>query len=562
MKKTLYSSIIIAGALMAGCTDFDTPHEEQYGAGPSIEIAATVTGDSTFTLTLTPAAGTQFYSYLVDAADEPGEPSAADLLKGGYKGVAQGVLKYADNATFTNTMRDTAGKPLCLPNVVYQIYAVAASDKGICGKVATYTVTTSDEGIPTVVKAVGDSESRTVSVAFSEAVTRTDAAEFTAVLYKEWGSPELLTEDEDYTVAVKGNTVTFTAPKSPAGAILFYSWNEGAFADATGNVCKAFQSGITQQGKLVGALVQNDQEPFDIADSLFVSPAQDALVKDWEAFEGVIKLPFDVYRNDKDLKGGEIVVVYSNAASETAYKLGASDWKANAADSTVTFTLPAEPKEYDKITVTIVEGAFTDVYGNPCNAFDGGEVAWTFFNLTMNKVVGSYQGVYQSAYDGKVYYLNEEGKNIGIETPAGAAEDSIVISNVMSTGSEVGGHVDLEKGKLYMNTYEVVGTTPKDEEDPTAGDYLIITVSVADLGAEEVEFNITNKAITSDDLGFVVVDVTAAGLDLVGWYDKAAVTQLKKITAGGASAARASVASVKGDIKPLSKPIRLTGKLK
>ena len=40
--------------------------------------------------------------------------------------------------------------PLCSPNTSYVIYAVAASDKGVIGKVASQVVTTTDGETPVV----------------------------------------------------------------------------------------------------------------------------------------------------------------------------------------------------------------------------------------------------------------------------------------------------------------------------------------------------------------------------------------------------------------------------
>ena len=127
MKKILYSLLALTFVL-AGCEQFEEQPSEKYPAGPTVTVEATEVTDSTFTLKVTPAAGTYFYSYVVEKADEPTEHKAADLLKGTYKGIANQVIDATKVAVLTNNMRKN-GAPLLLPNTTYQIYAVASSDK-------------------------------------------------------------------------------------------------------------------------------------------------------------------------------------------------------------------------------------------------------------------------------------------------------------------------------------------------------------------------------------------------------------------------------------------------
>ena len=72
MKKILYSLLALTFVL-AGCEKFEEYTSEKYPAGPTVTVEATEVTDSTFNLKVTPAAGTYFYSYVVEKANQPTE---------------------------------------------------------------------------------------------------------------------------------------------------------------------------------------------------------------------------------------------------------------------------------------------------------------------------------------------------------------------------------------------------------------------------------------------------------------------------------------------------------
>ena len=121
---------------LSSCASWDDPVTEKYGDGPSVAITITETTDSIVVFKVTPAEGTQFYNYIADANDEAETLDAYTLLKGQYDNAAN-VRNVADNPYYIDTIKAE-------PNTVYQIYAVAASDKGIAGEVAVVSATTTD----------------------------------------------------------------------------------------------------------------------------------------------------------------------------------------------------------------------------------------------------------------------------------------------------------------------------------------------------------------------------------------------------------------------------------
>lgn len=337
MRKILYS-ILSIGLFVVSCTNFDDPVTENYGDGPTVSIDVTATTDSTFTFTVTPANGTQFYSYIVVKADEPQELSAATLLKGGYSGgITSAVVNAEQNATITNDMR-SKGVPLCVPNTTYQIYAVAANDKGITGTVTNASVTTTDGDMPVAKTFKPDTEAKAAAVTFSEAVVRSNGA-IVAKYYKEWDINNAITlTEEEYTVSIEGAVVTFSAPKAPAGSILTFSWEAGAFIDSFGNKCAAMNSGInTTTGKFKGVYVATNKENFVIADSCLTAPKVGDSFGDWTEFIGEITFEFDIYRNENTAGAGDLKVVYANDNKTTAINLATTNWMIKGTNSTLNY---------------------------------------------------------------------------------------------------------------------------------------------------------------------------------------------------------------------------------
>ncbi len=399
MKNILYS-ILLAGVGLVSCTDFDDPTVEKYGAGPSVSIEVTATSDSAFTFTITPANGTQYYSFVVAPGETPQQLNAASLLKGNYNGTAGGVLKAASTASYTYDMY-SKGAPLCKPNTTYQIYAVAANDKGMTGEIATASATTTDEGIPAAKEFKDDAANKAVAVTFSEAVVRGEGA-ISAKYYIEWDltNPVVLTE-EDFTISIKENVVTFTAPETPAGAFVAYSWEAGAFKDSYGNDCPAVNSGINNAGKLLNACVRNALEAFVIADSNVTAPQIDTSFVDWTEFMGEITLDFNLYRNEKTVKTGDLKVVYTNDSKTTVLNLAPSKWVLQG--NKLYFELPEAPQYGDYVSLQIEEGVFTDVYGNPNKAYEL-EKSWLLsYGYKRDMVVGTYSVTYVDYYDKKEY---------------------------------------------------------------------------------------------------------------------------------------------------------------
>ena len=403
MKKILYSLMAIAGLMTTSCISFDDPVTENYGVGPTATITVTETTDSTFTFTVNPGENALYYSILVDQSADTAAVDAETLLKGSYASVYNVVKNTNDAATFTYNMRKANGAPLCMPGKTYQIYAVAASDKGVLGEVAVATVSTTDQLAPRPTQYEYDAAEKTMYVLFSEAIARGEGA-VKAVSYKYYDlvNGKFAGEEvEEVEVVVDGDVIAITANTNP-GAHVAFSWEAGAFVDAAGHACKALNSGFSmQQGDFVGLVGENDTEAFEVTELNVVEPAIGGTIGDWEAFYGTLMFDMNVFANTK-AAADAVTLTYKNAKSETTVKLTYGEhWDTSA--NTFIFVLPKEPEFGDKVSIKIAEGAFTDAYGNPNAEVEFADAWLRSYGFTRDLVVGNYIFAHQSGFDGNVY---------------------------------------------------------------------------------------------------------------------------------------------------------------
>ena len=554
MKKVLYSIMMVAIAL-TGCTTWDDPKTENYGDGPSVNITVTETADSTFTFTITPGAGTLYYSYVVDEADEADALDGATLLKGGYSSVSQEILNTNSAATFTYNMRKADNTPLCEPNTTYQIYAVAANDKGIVGEVVAVSVTTTDAKAPKPASLSTDAAAKSATITFDQALVRGEG-KVTGAYYKEFdfSNPVALTED-DITVEISGNTATFTAADVPAGAHMIFSWEAGAFTDETGNKCGAFTTVVDETAEsvedmFVGVYVHVTNVNWAIADEN-VTPATDAVIGDWEGFKGVMTMPFNVYLIEDDIKAGDIAVTYTNDDKTVTYNLKADQWSVEG--KKISFKLPVEPTVGDMVTFKVAEGVIYDVYGNVNDAYSSEKIIWKYagFIPTKDMILGTFNFIYQSAYDetptdydGGTITIAEDPENTELE-------NALVIKDLYLEGSEIPGYYDLDKGIIYVAAWQILGTTMS-----RSGELGLISINRNDTSADWIPFTINKDgSLTSDSFGVYAYD--AAFENPMGWWERATIATF---TPAKAAAARKGAAKASATVKKTVNKVRLSNK--
>ena len=491
MKKVIYSlALVLVG--LTSCAGFDDPVTENYGAGPAVDlnVTAAIPTDSAFTISISPAQGTLYYAFIIDENDEAETVDGYALLKGSF---GNDVVSAKEHADTTIVISDAT------PNTTYQVYAVAANDKGVVGEVVVKSITTTDKLTPTPKKGTADADNAAYALEFSEPVDLGEGL-ISAKYYKEWDIENPVeVPEEDIDVDIDGAKVTFSAANIPAGAYLCFSYEAGAFKDSAGQPCAALESGLNMTtGKFTNLWLRVTPQPFDVTDEMVTDPEDGSLVTDAEAFKGEIELPFDIYRSEEDVETGDLSVTYSGESRTVSYKLTAEQWAIEG--NTLTFTLPVTPENKDVITFSIVEGAFTDVYGNLNNAFES-KVSWTFstYAPTKEDVLGTFSYLVTLKANGNTYNLGDF--TISEYTGADAEPGDVVISGLYlgEDAENIYGYYDLEAAKFYIYRYQPLGTYV--DEGVTYG---VLTYNMED--AQLIEFDLTEEGIVSTTFALAYSD--------------------------------------------------------
>ena len=252
MKKYiigLFSAICLMGA---GCTEFEDFTPVDMGEGPAVTVTAEKTAVDAFKVTITPAEGTVYYSYIV--TDEAMTVDPDQLLQAKYEGST--LVKAAEKPSVSGTLSNQN------LGATYYVYAVASNEKGVCGAVASTSVALPDEEAPYLVN-VPDGNlykatngGRSVVLTFNETVVRGSGA-ITYDVTK--GDLTSYANGTIESVVINNESVTITLPESvvfdenEAVSYVFLDFAEGAFADAGGNVSAALVGGVDEETQTVAA---------------------------------------------------------------------------------------------------------------------------------------------------------------------------------------------------------------------------------------------------------------------------------------------------------------------
>lgn len=530
MKKLLFS-ILAIGMSLVGCTDWDDAVSENYGSGPAISVSIDATTDYGFTFTLSPASGTVFYSYIVAEGDTPAALDGQALLKQQYSGLTGGLLNATDNSTYT---LDLSAEEACEPNTSYVVYAVAASKEGVVGSVASAVVTTSDAGVPVPTKAQVLEEGIGVQVAFSEAVAAGEG-KVTAQYFAEWTGEFIDVPAEEMAVAVAGNVVTVAFDSIPASATVLVSWEAGAFVDAKANPCPAMISGINEAGDdFDGVFFDVADAPFAIAEENATAPKIGDSFGDWEETMFVFEFDMDLYRNDKALTGEELQVTYTHEGKTTTINVPNNYWAVQG--NALLFYLPEAPDFGDWVSLTVAEGAFSDVYGNP-NQEVTLENAWLCsYGYERELIIGNYTMSYYSyaAYSKTGEFVPVTEK-ITIEADP-ENENGVLLSGFQGTDGKIEAEFNGDFGTLYFEE-QIAGVINLDGTDY----YMSVAGNTEDYSLTlKVE---ADGSLTTEDQIAMTYELYDADFDYEGRYEATIYLEFAKEAVAARSAAPAKSAS-------------------
>lgn len=525
MKKLIYSlAIVLVG--LSSCAKFDDPKTENYGVGPEVvvSIASAMPTDSAFTIQITPAAEATYYAYAISTA--PASVDSATLIKGGYGNT---VLKVSDQPSLTINIKTAE------PNTTYYVYASACNEKGIVGKVASASIKTSDTGAPKPTAAQKSAANKAYLVQFNQNILRGEG-KVTAVFYKEYDF-ENPVQSENVDVQISGKVAQLTAVDAPAGAYVLFSWEAGAFVDATGNACGAFTSSVNPEGESVedifqGLWIQVPYVNWAIADSN-IAPATGTSIGEWTEFVGTITMPFDIFAVAEDAKDGDIAVTYKNDSRTITYNLPAGKYAVSG--KAISFVLPTEPVKGDIISVSVKEGIAFDVYGNPNGSYSSENVVWKYvgFIPTKENVLGTFN--YVVNIEGTAYNLGQF--TIEEYTGEGAEPGDVLIKDLYIPGSEIYGTYDLDAYTLSIYRYQALGILNDEKE----GDYGVLTYSKGGLTASPFDIN-SDGTLTSSDF---LLAGAAPDYSALWWYEIPSSATTTFVKAASSSPKKASAVSSK-----------------
>lgn len=334
--------------------------EVQSAGAPTIEVSGLT--ENTFTATITPAAGTNFYAYAVLEGEVNPKVSASNLLKVKVgSDIAEGLVDVKNEATKTLALKGLVG------NTKYTVYAAATNEQGQVASVTTLEVLTDDKTAPTI---KDEAISKVGQILFTEPVKLVSGKKAWVTYYKYYDPADSVTmEIPAENMAVKGSVLQLTPPKHIPGAYTIYTYEKGLVTDYVGQECPAettqsfkIHYDIMYEDSLVmeGVAGRIPTEKFEIK-WLQDNKAKDTLFYvEVGEFDLKYEMPETIAKN----KLGSKVAVYRSHIFNGSENLSYTALDGYTLDSDTTMTLNFYASSYNEYTLVIEEGALTDVYGN------------------------------------------------------------------------------------------------------------------------------------------------------------------------------------------------------
>ena len=478
MKKYLFTLSAILMLLVAGCEMFppdDSQIAPEAGTAPEIIISQPTADpndthrlrDSSFTVTIVPAAGTGFYAYLI--TDDSVAVDGAALLAQDYSGLYTGLVDMAEKDTLVIEANAEGG---IVSGTTYYVFAVGASkSQGIASEVVCETVLTSNVNTPSPLTFSAASDGSYVEVTLNDVVKRGEGKVYYNAYYPYTGATYFTDRVEvpADSVLVSGKTVRVNTPDLPNGLIVTITWDEGAFVNSDGNNVVAFANSI------YGGLDYFDQtQSYGVGILYRIPPVAwefnypSIALKDKDGKDSLVTTANDTIGIDC-VNGGMLLVPDSTLFQYTQadyftvtyenqdgsqlnyYTSGANSFALNADGDVVFFVDPARmPEKGTWMSISIPEGCFVDQYGNYNAEFTSNSNFIYSFGYTMNDLYGTYSTVLLSYYNGAI-----QSNPISIRAIADDDEDvpegcNVVIENLLEDGTKLYAAFGKEDGLLHI----------------------------------------------------------------------------------------------------------------
>lgn len=470
MKKYLLTISAMLTMLVAGCEMFP-PDDSQIapvaGSAPTIDIPEGSVGDSTFTVTITPAAGTGFYAYLI--TDTKSAIDGSSLLSQSYEGLYTGLENAAEIESVTINANAAGG---IMPGTLYYIYAVGASqEQGIASAAVYDSVYTTNSNVPIFddeVAFAASADGSYVDIALNDVVKAGEGKVYYDVFstyggYSIFDTKQVVPADS---IVYSGKIVRVKTPANvPNGAVVNITWDEGAFVNSADKMAKAYTvcnyTGLdTKLGD--GILYRKAPVSWTISypdvlvnDTTLHSTAEDVI--------GIEDLTADGFRFtiDSTILGNTTYphITYHNQNGSVFSYDGFGGYGMLNDSTLVILVDPTYSIEKGTwMSIEIPANAFVDEYGNGNAAFSSNENFIYSFGWEMEDLLGTYQ---VSAYEG--LFIGQT-LNLGSVTISAVASDdknapegsNVLIKDLLYEGSNLYATFGGEDGLLHISGGQVL----------------------------------------------------------------------------------------------------------
>lgn len=262
-------------------------------------------------------------------------------------------------------------------NTAYRILAVASNSEGNTGNQADMTIDTDDTYPPELTGntpeisleptvAIG----QVVTLSFNENVRLGDVSKIQFGYYNQsLGEIEWENVPED-SITVSGKSMTIIQPILPDnGVYCFVNIEDGAILDIIGNSYAGDSSGIDGSGNYYGIYFRTVKDFVLITE---VSP-DTAVLQDDPTFEVTVTFDTEIsglYNFSEDVTSDNNINFYYQSLDGSLKTVSVISDSINFSGTTVTIKQPYVPSDGDMIYVKIAEGVFSDINGNPTEAYE------------------------------------------------------------------------------------------------------------------------------------------------------------------------------------------------
>ena len=455
--------------LVAGCEMFP-PDDSQIapvaGSAPTIDIPEGSVGDSTFTVTITPAAGTGFYAYLI--TDTKSAIDGSSLLSQSYEGLYTGLENAAEIESVTINANAAGG---IMPGTLYYIYAVGASqEQGIASAAVYDSVYTTNSNVPIFddeVAFAASADGSYVDIALNDVVKAGEGKVYYDVFstyegYSIFDTKQVVPADS---IVYSGKIVRVKTPANvPNGAVVNITWDEGAFVNSADKMAKAYNvCKYTGLGTKLGDGILYRKAPVSwtisypdvlVNDTTLHSTAEDVI--------GIEDLTADGFRFTIDSTIDALTayphITYHNQNGSVFSYDGLGDYDMLNDSTLVILVDPTYSIEKGTwMSIEIPANAFVDEYGNGNAAFSSNENFIYSFGWKMEDLLGTYQ---VSAYEG----FSGNMLNVGPVTISAVASDdkgalegtNVLIKDLLYEGSSLYATFGEEDGLLHIPAGQLI----------------------------------------------------------------------------------------------------------